>query len=97
MRAGVPTPDQLTVGATVWAFARGWWREARVLTISAPRGTTAGRGVRSAVLVAYRLGRLTTSRLREQALPLSRIRLEEPPAGVFRVLRNAPAPERPRT
>lgn len=85
---GAPTLDQVAVGGIVWAYARGWWREARVVAVGSAPGGVVVRGV---VRVAFRLGVHSAWRLREQALPLSKIRLERPQA--FRVIANVPAPE----
>jgi hypothetical protein len=78
-----PTLQQVPVGGVVWALARGYWRESRVLA-------TSGTPERPKVWVAFRLGATSAWRRREQELPLSKIRLEKPPT---RALSGVPAPE----
>jgi hypothetical protein len=74
---------ELALGASAWAYARGYWRQVRVVAKN-----------RTTVRVAYYIQatRAATATVRVQDLPLHRFR-QDPPPGNYGIVRTpAPAP-----
>ena len=82
----VTSVDELEPGSVLWAYARGYWRQVRVVARARTRARV------TYMLYANRPG--GSARLTTQDLPASRFRRDRP-IGVYGVLDVPPPPHYP--